>query len=225
MAINPNPRLDNRHTAYIATSGAGKSVALWARSGIHREPKKGKMQRTIVWDNNSDYGDRGFDDISEFIRALAKANESGKGYLLAYQGEADQAVFELLCQAIWAIADGSKLINFVVEEYADVCHSAAGIPKTQPYHQKMWTQGRKYGIRMLITTQRPQLVNKTAIGNVKQIWAAEQDASAAKSVANRIGISSDELMKCPKGHFYHWNDSGVTREHVFTLNGDEFKIH
>ncbi len=191
----------------------GKSQTLKRKGGI---PKR--SSRVVFWDNNKDHDAHRFDKMSGFFDALDRANKSGKGFRIAYTGEASPDLFEDWAEGVWDILDGRKTTHLVVEEYSDCCTGPGLLSiKKEKYHRRLWTQSRKYGGILLATSQRPQLISNDSIGNVGQIWAGSMDLPAAKRIGGEIGIDRKQIQALPAGHFFHWKGGlDVERVHVFT---------
>lgn len=152
--------------------------------------------------------------MSEFAKALAAGHRSRRGFRIAYTGDASWQAFEVWSHCVWEILDGNRLTYGLVEEYSDCCDGAGPLrPSKQYYHRKMWTQGRKYGLILQATSQRPQLISKDALGNAGIIWASAMDLSAAKRIAAEIDVNHDELRRCQVGQFFYRNN-GATAEKI-----------
>lgn len=156
-----------------------------------------------MWDTNNDHDAHRFDKLSDFARAVASAERSGRGFRLAYCGEPSPDAFELWSKIYWAVLDGNKLTYGLIEEYSDCCRGAGLLSqKNDFYHRRMWTQSRKYGGILHATSQRPQLISKDALGNSGIIWGSYMDTAAAKRVAAEMNIRAEDLMGCKKGEFF-----------------------
>lgn len=200
MAINENTNHKNKHTLYLARSGYGKTQTLKRRGGI---PSSGA--RVVLWDNNKDHEAHRFSELGAFFRALMAANKSGRGFRIAYTGEAAPELFEDWAAGVWSILDGRKITHLLIEEYSDCCPSAGALSlKNNKYHRRLWTQSRKYGGIISATSQRPQLISKDSLGNAGEIWASSMDNSAAKRVGAEIDRHFSELRDCKVGEFFHW---------------------
>ena len=204
MAKNENTSLKNRHSLYLAKSGYGKSQTLIRKGGI---PKSGA--RVVLWDNNRDHPAHQYSSLAEFMRALARADKSGRGFRIAYTGDASPAAFEVWAHGVWEILDGNRETFALIEEYSDCCAGAGPLSqKTAFYHRRLWTQGRKYGGIIHSTSQRPQLISKDALGNAGVIWASTMDMSAAKRVAAEMDLRPEDLRGCGVGEFFY-RDNGA----------------
>ncbi len=156
--------------------------------------------------------------MSEFARAVARANKSGQGFRLAYTGEPSPDAFEIWAAIYWEILDGKKITFGVIEEYSDCCRGAGALSqKNDTYHRRLWTQGRKYGAIIHATSQRPQLISKDALGNAGIIWASSMDTLAAKRIAAEMDIGADDLRGCQVGEFFYRNNGAQAEKiKVFT---------
>lgn len=149
---------------------------------------------------------------------MARAVRSSSGFRLAYTGEASPDAFEIWSQILWEILDGNRTTYGVIEEYSDCCRGAGLLSqKNDTYHRRLWTQGRKYGLVLHGTSQRPQLISKDALGNAGILWASNMDIAAAKRVAAEMDIGMDELRSCNVGEFYYRNNGAPAEKiKVFT---------
>ncbi len=160
--------------------------------------------RVVLWDNNDDHeADARCGTLSEFFRTLADAERSGKAYRVAYNGDAAPHLFEQWAHGVWSILDGNRITRAVIEEYSDCCRGPGLLDyKKDAYHRRLWTQGRKYGLILDVTSQRPQLISKDSLGNAGIIWAGHMDTSAAERIGKEIDIPWRDIMACKVGEFY-----------------------
>ncbi len=163
-----------------------------------------------MWDNNRDHTAHQYNRLGDFFRALDRANKSGRGFRVAYTGEASPDIFELWSRGVWEILNGNKITYLLVEEYSDCCRGPGALSANKDtYHRRLWTQSRKYGGIFHATSQRPQLISKDALGNAGEIWASSMDSRAAKRVGDEIDVSAAQLKDLTPGNFYHW---GITSD-------------
>lgn len=167
---------------------------------------------------NKDHPAHRFEKLGDFVRAVAKATKSGRGFRLAYTGEATPDAFEIWSHVIWEILDGNKQTFALIEEYSDCCRGPGPLRiRTDYYHRRLWTQGRKYGLIINATSQRPQLISKDALGNAGVIWASHMDMAAAKRVAAELDIHPNDLRGCGVGEFFYRNNGTQSEKiRVFT---------
>lgn len=171
-----------------------------------------------MWDTNNDHPAKRYKTLSGFFRALAAAERSGKPFRVAYTGDASPDAFEMWAAGVWEILDGSKVTYAIVEEYSDCCATAGPISvKRHMMHRRLWTQGRKYGLIIHATSQRPQLISKDGLGNAGEMWASHMDTGAAERVAKELDIDWRELKAAEAGHFWYRGTRGDAELiHVFT---------
>lgn len=179
----------------------------------------------IYWDTNKDHleynGQKnatGYSNAGAFFKALARCIKSNKGFRIAYTGEPDLELFEDFCQAVWMLLDGGKITHLVVEEYGDCCANAAGLNvQKSPYHRKLWSQGRKYGLVIHATSQRPQSITKDSVENAAVVWAGNMGDLAAKRVGQAISVDMKLLQALRVGEFYRWHEAETAKKiKVFT---------
>lgn len=173
--------------------------------------------RVILWDNNKDHDAHHFEQLSEFFRALRAADDSGKGFRIAYSGEATPDYFELWSRGFWSVLDGRKPTYGIIEEYSDCCRGAGLLNyKKDTFHRRLWTQSRKYYGILHATSQRPQLISKDSLSQAGIIWAGSMDTSAADRIGREIDVNYRELMNCNVGEFFRKDEKTVEKIKVFT---------
>lgn len=192
--INENPVLDNRNTLYLGRSGAGKSQALKQNPAI---PAAGA--RVVLFDPNADHAAHRFNDRAGFARALARADQSGQGFRIAYTGDASPAIHEWWCECVCAILDGKKTTIVIDEEIASSC-SRAGT--ADPAFRRLLNQGRKYGMQYHGTSQRPQEIPKTAYENCLVLFVGALKKHSAAYVAKELEVSPESIANLPNLTFY-----------------------
>lgn len=156
--------------------------------------------------------------MADYMRALSRAHKSGKGFRLAYTGDPSPEAFEVWANGLWEVLDGRRETYGLIEEYSDCCRGPGALsPKKEFYHRRLWTQGRKYGLILHTTSQRPQLISKDSLGNAGVIWASHMDLSAADRIAKELDIKTDDLRACRVGEFYYRDNGSVAEKiKVFT---------
>lgn len=193
MAIRENPSLPNRHTAYIAKSGGGKSQALKQNKDI---PRQGV--RLIAWDPNRDHAKhcRLFkaDEWPQFQRAVIAGMKSGKGFRLGYVGNnGDVATFDKkFCPLVWACLDGQVPLYIIIEEMAGV-QTSPGV--AAPNFQAICNQSRKYGGILHWTTQKPTEVSKTVISQSEIFYVGNPGKFSTRSMNDYLAKAAE----CPNG--------------------------
>ena len=210
MARNPNPALTNNHVFIAAKTGGGKSQL--TRNNVI--PKQGI--RALFWDVDHDHKCTRFTDRGAFMKAVNKADKDGKPFRIGWSGADDQDTFIWFCSVAWAILDGSRETWVVAEEMADLEMGQ----KTPPYLKKLLVRGRKYGARVVTTTQRCQEVPKLLITQPRIRFIGRHDDNDAAYLERQLGIPRDEIETLKPLQFWRKDENG--RE-LFTTKYRAFK--
>lgn len=184
---NPDTSLSNNNTLYLACSGGGKSQALFQNKNIPRS-----KVRCLLWDPDEDHPARRFYSLPELKKALAEELRRGRGFRLAYSGDADVQTFELWCAMVCSILDGGKLTYVIIEELADVSETAG---KASPWFGRLLRRGRKYGARLHITTQRGTEISKTAYTQCLTKWVGIQEGADTEKMAKLCALSPSQVKE------------------------------
>lgn len=187
MARNRNNRHSNRHTLVLGTSGSGKTRWLTKNREI------ADCARVVLWDPESDHRAIHCQTRAEFVRVLKAALQSGKKFRVAYEPQhVTPDEFNWWCGVVWAVLDGNMETVAIVEEIADVV-MAGSAPVNWGF---MTRKGRKYGLRIFVVSQRPQQVDKTAVGQCpyKFAGALETDLDR-KAVGSILSLSLEQMRK------------------------------
>lgn len=184
---NPDTSLPNRNTLYLACSGGGKSQALFQNQDIPRS-----KARVVLWDPDEDHPARRFNTLPSFKAALAEELRRGRGFRLAYSGDADVETFEKWCQMVCMILDGGKMTYVVIEELADVSETAG---KASEWFGRLLRRGRKYGARLHVTTQRGTEISKTAYTQCPIKWVGIQEGADTEKMAKLCALSPAQIKE------------------------------
>lgn len=182
MAVNERSDLPNQSAFYAAMSGGGKSQAV-------RQAKKGR--RVIAWDPDRDHPVKtrvtSIRALVEFLRVHGK----GAAFSVAYSGDNTPEAFELFCAAVWAVLDGTKRTDIIIEELADVSRSTG---KAGKWAGQLIRRGRKYHGVMHAVTQRPQEVPKTIFSQCAYKWIGQQDGEVDTiAMSKRADVSPEQI--------------------------------
>lgn len=180
----PGVQARPRIVAVMGSTGCGKSV--WLKRQLWEDNPK----RLMIWDYSpvAEYEDRGtYLSLTEVIRASA-----GPTFRVAYAApiEADRRrqAFELFCRA--ALRAGRCTV--VVEELRYVT-----TPSRSP---DSWAAlvmtGRKAGLTIYGTSQRPSHVDKDFLGNCTQLHCGQLGYDAdVETMSREMRLSSEEREK------------------------------
>ena len=201
--INENASRSNRHTIYLAKSGAGKSQALKQNKEI---PAKGA--RVFLWDTNNDHKANRFRTKEAYLKATIKAIASKKGFRLAFTGGGDSGDiikdYEWWCSVVLAALDGNHETFIIVEELAAVSPSAHKATKNAAI---MMNQSRKYGGIFHGTSQRPEEVAKTFTDNCEVVYIGQQKTHNANKYSKKFGIPEEKIKQLNPLEFYVSDDA------------------
>lgn len=213
MPINENPSLPNRHTAYIAKSGGGKSQALKQNPAI---PKRGA--RVLVWDPNNDHAKhcRVFPSgqLKQFHQAVVAGMNSRKGFRIGLSGDQSQDYFErYFARLAFACLDGNFPLYILVEEVAKVQRNSS-VPSE--FLSKLLDQSRKYNGQLHWTTQFPSQIPTDLMRGTEQFWIGNPGKFSTPEMEKRLSQVADcspaQLKALKPLHFYVCDSEKSTLE-------------
>lgn len=205
MATNQDTRHANEHAIYIGCSGSGKTQALKQNVGLK------SARHVLYWDIDEDHKATRFTNRGEFARAVAQAVKSGKAYKLAFSGLDTVENFEWFCRVAWVALNGTYETYVVIEELADVSPSVA---KATPEFGRLLRKGRKFGAKILMTSQRGQEIPKTAFNQVAVTYVGQQTGADVDKVARERGIAAAELRALEKLNFFKVTNGAKAPEKI-----------
>lgn len=188
MAINEDSSLPNRHRFTTAITGGGKTQA------IKNLTKASK--RAVFWDPDNDHSCKHYSDKQAFLVALKTV--MAKGGRIGWNGDDDEKTFEWFMMCMWAALDGSKPLDIVIEEAADV-----GLKQSMPkWTGKMWRRSRKYGGILTVGTQRVQEVPKSFITQAGETYIGIQRANDQHYIKRQTGLAPEKMGALDPLNFY-----------------------
>ncbi|WP_067096792.1 hypothetical protein [Marinomonas atlantica] len=199
MAKNPDTSLPNRHKFIAAITGGGKTQA------IKNLTKSSK--RAVFWDPDNDHNCRHYKDKTAFLGALKLV--MSRGGRIGWNGDDDETRFEWFMMAVWAALDGTKMLDVVVEEAADL-----GLKQTMPkWSGKVWRRARKYGGILTVGTQRVQEVPKAFITQAGETYIGIQKANDQHYIKRQTGLPPTKMGALEPLNFYKLtgNDAQLVR--------------
>lgn len=191
MAVNHNRTLSNQASMFLGATGSGKSVAV--TYFLEQSIKKSTgPARVLLWDPDRDHkASKHFTSFAEYVRSVRAAIKSKKPYRLAFSG--DRKHFGDWCQLAWAALDGDYTVHLLTEELAGVT-TASHAPE---FFETLNMQARKYGGRLVMVSQRPQKVTKTAYTQAAMTIVAKVKGNDAKYIANSLGANEAMIRDIP----------------------------
>lgn len=182
----PNNALSASHLLCVASTGGGKSTY------IKRHRLKGEKS-VIVWDAKDEYHALGFERITS-ARALAERMAKSQRGRIAFA--AGPELFAFWCRAVWAWGD----CLCIAEELADVVSPA----KAPRHWGEILRKGRAFGIRTITTTQRPQEIDKTTVGNATAVMVGFLGFQPDRQyMSRRLGFDMDALNAMQPGDYHY----------------------
>lgn len=196
MAMNPSHSLENRHALYLAATGQGKTTAMKQDPMLSPRPN-----RMISWDPGADHQVRKrVSDLDAFYHELLTQANAGQIDLGLTPDVSRADDFALVSQMIWQILDGNETTVFIVEE------AAAVQPKTGKAGDAwgaLVREGRKFGLVLLVTSQRSQEIDKTIFSQVGHLYVGPHSLYDAGKIAPYVGVQSDDIAALATGSFWH----------------------
>jgi hypothetical protein len=188
LAKNPNTSLPNSHKFITAITGGGKTQA------IKNLVKASK--RAVFWDPDNDHNCKHFADKQAFINALKLV--MSRGGRIGWNGDDDETTFEWFMMCVWAALDGTKILDVIVEEAADV-----GLKQSMPkWTGKVWRRARKYGGVLIVGTQRVQEVPKAFITQAAETYIGIQRANDQQYIKRQTMLEPKLMGALDPLNFY-----------------------
>ena len=203
MAKNSR-ELDAKHALYSATTGGGKTTA------IKKSKELCQAKRIALYDPYNAYDKLGRKTIvkthslREFAATLARAMNNSKPFAIGLCGVYGKKELVIFAEIVWAVADGTKELNVVVEELA-----ASVTPRAIDGRVgELWRGGRQFGLVMHTLFQRPQDVPKVITNLTRYKWIGKVDnSSEAEWWSKQIDVPVEDIMALKSWHYY-FKESG-----------------
>jgi len=192
---NPNNELKNGHIWIAGMSGSGKTY--YTQHTIIQD-----KDQLIAFDPLGDYqGNLGrsvcrvYHDLKTFAAALFTARKTKQSFKLIWNPKFVTTWEDLdaFCRVAWAAGDGRHThpLKVVCEELAA---NSKNTNYTSPYHLKLLTLGRKFGIETVNCFQRGQDVSKSMIDNCQMcVIMMQKTAKSARYLEDLTGIPWQEI--------------------------------
>jgi len=203
MAINENTARNAKHTSICCMTGGGKGVAMNTLGII---PSK---YPAVIFDPHGEYKKLAGRKVYQyktrmnFAKVFQKAWASGKPFILAYApkltGNSEKERKKSLIKEahwfgslVWAAADGNRILYAVFEEFGEY---AEGNQKDETIIGKIWTGGRKFGVRAVAIFQRSAEVPKTIWNNSPiKVIGAQGGLNDQNRVVKELGCRAADVI-------------------------------
>ena len=139
----------------LVTGGTGSGKTTWVRKC--KTLSGAKIQ--LLWDPDRSHYAVHLASKPQFLRGVRDGIRSGKPVRLALSVDATEDNFQWFCNVVWAACCASRPMVVVVEELAEVTQPG----KAKGAWQTLLNRGRKYGVRIVAISQRPQEIDKTTL--------------------------------------------------------------
>ena len=185
-------RIKPEHHCIIGATGSGKTQF------IKRHPWYTKMPRVIAWDPEESYsGLNTYRTRRGFERKLRQVGFNALRARVVMNPTPEN--FEWFCELIWSIGHQANPMMLICEELADVCQPG----KAGYWWGQVLRKGRKYGIKIIGVSQRPQEVDKTFFNSCLVKWCGILgSANDRRYMAQVMDLTVNELAPVQECEFY-----------------------
>lgn len=166
----------------IGATGSGKSTRV--KADIDRL----KLKRLMVWDWMREYDDYpAFTSVEQLARHVSAQPEFAVRILPSYDKKTREAQFDLFCRLAMAVGN----MGILCEELSQVVRSNGG--------GAGWTQvltaGRHKGLHVYGTSQRPALVDKTALSQATRLYCGNLELPDDVEIMGKmLGVPPAEIQ-------------------------------
>lgn len=166
MELNFRFQIDDQlaveHAFICGGTGSGKSTR------IKIDPAMSAADRVIYWDPDGSHpvaGANRANSVKAFKALLFAAMASGKPFKIACSVTNNKKLFQAFCACVVRVASSDTPIALVLEEIQEV----TGTASAEGYHLALLSRGRKYGVRVVSISPRPQQCDKTTVSSAKTL--------------------------------------------------------
>lgn len=166
----------------IGATGSGKSTRV--KADIERLG----LRRLMVWDWMREYDEYpAFTSMDQLARHVAACPEFAVRFLPSYDKKTREAQFDLFCRLAMAVGD----MGILCEELSQVVRANGG--------GAGWTQvltaGRHKGLHVYGTSQRPALVDKTALSQATRLYCGNLELPDDVEIMGKmLGVAPAEIQ-------------------------------
>lgn len=170
----------------MGMSGSGKTFSLGNHPLINK-----KSARVVVWDTEETHKAFFFRDMLSFKKAAAKVATKKTAFKIGLSVNPTPANFEEFCKTCWLMADGKKELIIIVGELADVARTG----KATENWGRLVRVGRKYGVVLLVESQRPAEIDKTIFTQAGSKWVGYLEDYDHKYVERNLGLPANSMRR------------------------------
>jgi hypothetical protein len=217
MTINftgvSDDRLPPMHTSIFGVTGSGKSTAM------KNEPDLAGAKRQIYWDPDRSHQmpDEAcrFKSPTKYWVAFKQAMASNKPFKLALTMPNTKENFQVWCMMLVRVACAKSPVTAFVEEL----HQCTGNAQAEGYWSDLLSRSRKYGVRLVVISPRPEQCDKTTVTscNIKYVCKLGRFPDR-KSMALELGISPRQIEQLGRlnvpNETVHWWYQGQEGEPI-----------
>lgn len=186
-----DPSLKNLHEIVIGASGSGKSTYIKGLQAVR------DARRFVVWDPDGEYRVPHVGSPRELLAVLRKAG-FGPVRVGLHMSPSPEA-FGQFCALVLAVSHAAAPLLCLVEELADVTSPA----KAAQAWGELIRRGRKYGVRLVAASQRPQEIDKTVFSQCAARWCGRLETDADRRYMSRtLDVKPEELAALQPLEFF-----------------------
>jgi len=187
--FNVNDELKNDHTAIFGKSGSGKSTIIKHSLGISDK------DRVLIYDPDGTHSQvpaaNRFKNKGEYWEGLKLCMASGKPFHIALLGANTVPNFQFFCWCAVAVAGADTPINVLLEEIQQV----TGTVESRGYHNDLLTRGRKYGVRVVAISPKPQRCDKDTL-DAEHLYCCKLGRHQDREeMAKQLGVTATDIEK------------------------------
>jgi len=185
MPGKQNDSLPAQHMLVTGGTGSGKTTL------VRKEQTIAGAQIQLLWDPDRSHYALHLPSQWQFLKAVREGIHSRQRVRLALTVDATEENFEFFCQVVWAACCSTRPMTVIVEELAEVTNPG----KARLHWATLLNRGRKYGVRLVAISQRPQEIDKTTLTQCSTKVTGALDRHVDRQVMARELSTSPEAIE------------------------------